>query len=47
MLIFLIISGPAVVDQLLKELSEKVQQLEGKYKQKMQGLKVSIFLYVK
>jgi hypothetical protein len=35
------ISGPAVVDQLLRELSEKVKVLESKYKQKMQGLKVS------
>lgn len=34
-------ASPAVVDQLLKELSEKVKALESKYKQKMQGLKLS------
>ncbi|XP_053377591.1 universal stress protein Slr1101-like [Mercenaria mercenaria] len=34
-------ASPAVVDQLLRELSEKVQGLETKYKQIMQGLKLS------
>ena len=33
--------GPAVVDQLLKELKQKVEALENKYKAKLQEAKVS------
>lgn len=35
-------AGPAVVDQLLKELTGKVQALEAKYKEKIQKLKVCV-----
>lgn len=36
------LTGPAVVDQLLRELSQKVQKLEDKYRAKLQGLKVKL-----
>ncbi|XP_052286530.1 universal stress protein Slr1101-like isoform X2 [Dreissena polymorpha] len=39
--LYLLFPGPAVVDQLLRELTEKVKALEEKYKKKILDLKMT------